>query len=107
MPNLRRMIDGIGDLRLGIDKPVEQKQFKLRDQVVLRRNVTRTSPRTQEVIVGTITAFAEGNTSAVVTIPRPGGTVTRTTVQLDQLEPVTAAFKRSSTHWNPAFRGQM
>lgn len=107
MPSLRSMIDGIGALALGTTKASEKEAYKVRDQVTIRRNVTRSKPYTQEVIVGTIAAFSEDKKSAVLTIPRPGGFLQRTTVPLDQLEPVSKSFKRSSVQWNPALRGSM
>ena len=107
MPSLRKMMDGVGSLALGTYTPVLQPTYKVQDQVVIRKSITRRSPRTQEVIVGTITAFADGGESVVLNIPRPGGVMQRTTVPLDQVEPVKKAFRQSSVQWNPAFRGQM
>jgi hypothetical protein len=107
MPNLRKIVDGIGSLALGFTQQQAQPQYKVRDQAIIRRTVTRSKPHTQEVIVGTITAFADNGKSAVLTIPRPGGVITRTTVPLSQLEPVSKAFKRNSVQWNPALRGSM
>ena len=107
MSNLRQMIDGLGNLALGFTQSQKRPQYQVKDQAIIRRKITRSKPHTQEVIVGTITAFADGGNSAVLTIPRPGGVITRTTVPLTQLEPVSKAFKRNSVQWNPALRGSV
>jgi hypothetical protein len=83
-------------------KPVKH-EFKLRDEVVIYRPVGF-GGKTREVLVGEILASA-GKNQFVVSIPRPGGVSTRATVNVSQLQPATAAFKRERVHINPAFRG--
>jgi hypothetical protein len=101
--NLRELIG----LRQGLSvdtKPLRHV-FKLRDQVVIHRPVGF-SGKTKEIILGEILASA-GKGKFVVSIPRPGGVSARATVNANQLQPVTAAFKRSHVNFNPAFRGTM
>lgn len=101
--NLREMVDmGRG---LTVDVKPSTHAFKIRDQVVIRRPVGF-SGKTKEVILGEILASA-GKGKFVVTIPRPGGVSTRATVNANQLQPVTAAFKRSHVQINSAFRGSV
>jgi hypothetical protein len=102
--NLREMAATYGGLSTDVKQPAKQ-EFKIKDQVVIYRPVGR-SANTREVIVGEILASA-GKGKFVVTIPRPGGVLTRATVSASQLEPVTDVFRRSHVHINPAFRGQM
>lgn len=78
------------------------EQFKKGQQVVVRRRVVN-HPKTRELRVGTIVAFAEDD-KALVSIPGPGGSTMRQIVALDQLEPVSERFKRASVQFNPAFR---
>ena len=76
-------------------------EYKIGQQVVVRRRVMNHA-RTSEIRVGTI--LAVGDSSAEVSIPGPGGTIKRESVNLNNLEPVTDRFKRASVQFNPAFR---
>lgn len=101
--NLREIVDMRQGLNIHIPPP--KHEFKVKDQVVIYKPVGF-SGKTREVIVGQILASV-GKGKYVVSIPRPGGASTRATVSANQLQPVTAAFRRSHVNINPAFRGQM
>ncbi len=103
--NLRQMIDtqsGLAD-----DTPKAKTEFKKGDQVVVRRSLGNGRLVSKELMVGTVTAFAEGNKSAVVSIPRPGGRQLRSTVPVAQLSPVSEVYRRNRVQVNPAFRGSV
>jgi urease alpha subunit len=102
--NLREIVDMRQGLQVDVKQP-SRHEFKVKDQVVIYKPVGF-GGKTREVIVGQILASA-GEGKFVVSIPRPGGVATRTTVSASQLQPVTAAFRRSHVNINPAFRGQM
>jgi hypothetical protein len=78
--------------------------LKVSQQVVLRRKVNRSGPTTSEIRVGTILAFSPDGKKATLSIPGPGGKISRASVFVDTLEPVSDRFKRASVHFNPAFR---
>src|ERR1700747_2256877 len=99
--NIREIVDVHQGLTVDV-KP-QKHDFKIKDQVVIYKPVGF-SGKTREVIVGQILASA-GKGKFVVSIPRPGGVSTRATVLANQMEPVTAAFRRSNVNFNPAFRG--
>ncbi len=99
--NLREMIDVRHGLSVPIQKP--EYKFKVGDQAVIYRPVGFSS-KTKEVVVGKILASA-GEGKFVVAIPRPGGVSLRSTVNANQLKPVTDVFRRNSVQINPAFRG--
>lgn len=98
MPSLRKIIDS-QTKAVRIEQP-----FKPTDQVIMRKNLGRGGPVTREVMVGTIAAMS-GDAAAIVSFPRPGGRILRSTVPLSQLEHVSGTFKRNSVQFNPAFRG--
>jgi hypothetical protein len=100
--NLREIAATYDGLSVDVKQPAK-REFQIKDQVVIYRPI---SANTREVIVGEILASA-GKGKYVVTIPRPGGVVTRATVLASQLKPVTEVFRRSHVQINPAFRGQM
>lgn len=102
--NLREIVNMRQGLNVDVKKPAAH-EFKVKDQVVIYKPVGF-SGKTKEVIVGEILASA-GKGKFVVSIPRPGGVSARATVSVNQLQPVTAAFRRSHVNINPAFRGQM
>lgn len=106
MASLRKMLDSFGALKLGVSQQVNQgHEFKLNDQAVIRRTVTRgRSPHTSEVIVGQIAAFSDDHKTATLSIPRPGGITQRTEVPISELSPVSQEFRRSSVQFNPAYR---
>lgn len=77
-------------------------EYKIGQQVVVSRGV-RNHSRTKEIRVGTILALGEDR--AEVSIPGPGGTIKRESIDWNNIEPVTERFRRASVQWNPAFRG--
>jgi|HubBroStandDraft_5_1064220.scaffolds.fasta_scaffold01764_5 hypothetical protein len=103
--NLRQIVDNITGL--SNNSPKVQTNFKLNDQVVVKKLVGSARIGMKEVMVGTIAAFAESGKSAVVSIPRPGGKQLRCTVPVGQLSAVTEVFKRSRVQINPALRGSV
>lgn len=81
------------------------RSIKVQDQALIRRNTSRTGPSTSEVTVCTVLAM--NDETATVSIRKPMGMVERRTVPVSDLSPVTESFKRSSTQFNPAFRGRV
>lgn len=79
-------------------------KFKVSQQVVVSQKTRIGGPMTRELRVGTIQAFSPDGESATVSMPAPGGRVTRMEVPVAQLQPVTDRFKRASVQFNPAFR---
>ena len=77
--------------------------LEINQQVVVRTQVNRSGPRTSQVRVGTITAFA-GEEIAVVALAGPGGRVEKRSIPVDQLTPVRDVYRRTSVQVNPAFR---
>ena len=100
--NLRRMMDGAGRASLGLFDFNSEHQFKPQQDVVIRRRTSRSGPATNEVIVGKI--LAVGDTTATVSVAKQGGITERRTVNLSDLSPVTASFKRSSIQFSPQYR---
>lgn len=76
--------------------------FKVGQQVVVRKPVVRSGPRTNEIRVGQITAM-EGK-RAIVTIPRPQGGMERKEIPISQLAPAEGVYKRSAVQFNPVRR---
>ena len=102
MTTLRNFIDGDGSLMLNID-PVKTKSAGLgvNDEVIIRRKMNRSGPATNQVLVGKILAMA--GTKATVSVPE-AGSHKRIEVDVSELSPVTASFRRSSMQLNRAFR---
>lgn len=103
--NLRQMIDtqtGLAD-----ETPTVKTEFKKGDQVVVRRTMGNNRLASKELMVGTVTAFADANRSAVVSIPRAGGRQLRTTVPVAQLSAVTEVYRRNRVQVNSALRGSV
>lgn len=96
--NLRKMIDSTVTLY----KPTVEVQLKPNDDVVLRRQVNRSGPATNEVIVGRLLAMNSDGTSKVSI--QAMGVTKYVTVQTDSLSKVTDTFRRQSMQLNPAFR---
>ena len=105
MSNLRDIVDGVGSLEHNLVSERVDTSFKKNDDVVIRRQTNRSGPTTSEVIVGTILAL--GDNSATVVIKKGGGRTEKKEISLNQLSPVTLAFKRSSIQFQPAFRGRV
>lgn len=78
-------------------------EWKVNDQVVVRRNLSLSGPRTHEVRVGQIAAFADGET-AVVNLALPGGRSERKYVKVSELAPVSQVYGRSAVQLNPLHR---
>lgn len=97
------MIDGAGSLMYDVQP--EKVGLKVRDEVIVRRSTNRSGPQTSEVRVGQILAL--GETTAKVSMKKAGGFSETKEVALNQLSPVTLAFKRSSVQFQPAFRGMV
>ena len=101
--NLRSIMDGFGQLQLNkIPVPSEEHTFRVQDDVIIRRKVHRTGPTTNQVMVGKILAMGDDGI-ATVTVQGPGGNK-HMKLSLNELAPVTEAFRRSSMQLNPAFR---
>ena len=105
MSNLRDMIDGVGSLVLNASPDIPSMDFKVSQDVVVRRQVNRSGPATSEVMVGRVLAM-DGNV-ATVSVQKAGGAVERRTVNVNELSPVTSKFKTQSSQFNPAQRGRM
>jgi hypothetical protein len=102
MPSLRKWIDS---QITPSNRKAEPVPIKVNDQVVVKRSVNRTFSRQnmKEVMVGTVTAFAQ-NGNAVVSLNRPGGRILRSEIPLKQLQPVADVYKRTAVQHNPAIR---
>jgi hypothetical protein len=83
-----------------------EAQFKTGQQVVVKRRMVQNGPVTSQLRVGTIMAFGDNGRTVVVSYPMPGGGSMRQAVSVEQVEPVSARFKRASVQFNPAFRGE-
>lgn len=105
MSNLRQMVDGVGSLTLNATPDIPSNEFRLHQDVIIRRSVSRTGPRTSEVMVGRILAM-EG-TTCTVSVKKAGGALERKVVNVKDLSPVTQAFKSSSIQFSPAYRGRL
>ena len=103
MSTLRQMIDGQGSLQLGLTPINHKSHYRVHDDVLIRRKVNRSGPRTDEVIVGRILAMSKS--TADVSIQK-NGVNQRLTVNLNEVEPVTQSFKRQSMQFNPQIRRQ-
>jgi hypothetical protein len=101
MATLRRLIDAMIPSSTAVKPKVE---LKAGDQAVLKRSGLQGHHQTKELMVGTLVSVSEDGQGAVVSLPRPGGRMMRTTVPLNQLTPVSDFYKRAAVHANPAFR---
>lgn len=101
MANLRKLIDAMIPSSLNVKPKVE---LKAGDQAVLKRGALQGHHQTKELMVGTLVSISNDGQGAVVSLPRPGGRMMRTTVPLKQLTPVSDFYKRAAVHANPAFR---
>ena len=96
--NLTQIIDGSGFQ----SRIVKNKNWKPQDDVVVKRRTNRAGPHTSEVLVGKI--LAVGDTTATVSIQKPGGVNERRTVNLKDLTPVTDSIRRRSIQFNSQYR---
>lgn len=101
MANLRRLIDAMIPSSTMMKPKVE---LRAGDQAVLKRSALQGHHQTKELMVGTLVSLSDDGQGAVISLPRPGGRMMRTTVPLKQLTPVTDFYKRAAVHANPAFR---
>lgn len=99
--NLREIVNTAQGLTVDVEKPAQA--LKVRDDVVIRRPVGF-SGKTHEIIVGKILAFGSDKKTATVSIPGPGGVISRSNVSVSQLQPVTESFKRKSVQYNSQFK---
>jgi hypothetical protein len=104
--NLIDMIDGVGSLKLNVPVRNDKGNYKLQQDVVIKRRINKYGPTTKEIVVGRILAFGDNNT-ATVSIQRPGGMTTRSVVSLKEVSPVTEVFRRNSVQFRPGFRGSV
>ena len=103
MANLKQLIDGVGSLQLNVSSNVRSTNFKPNDDFVMRRKINRTGSSTYEVMVGKILAMHDDGT-ADVNIQKSGGVFHRAVVDINQIEPVTEKFRRSSIQFNSGAR---
>lgn len=75
-------------------------QFRIQDQVIVRRPISNGNG-TSLIKLGTILAFKDGGVKAEVSFP---GDQTRTIINIDQLEPVSARFGRARVNIDPVRR---
>ena len=101
MSSLRRMIDAMIPSSMSV-KP--KQELKAGDQAVIKRSALQGHHQTKEMMVGTLVSLSEDGQGAVMSLPRPGGRMMRTTVPLKNLTPVSDYYKRAAVHANPAFR---
>jgi hypothetical protein len=74
--------------------------FRIQDQVRVRRPILH-GRGSKLIKLGTILAFSDNGTKAVVTFPADQ---TRVTISLDELEPVSKAYGRARVQVNPVRR---
>lgn len=79
-------------------------EYKLQQQVLISRKISRSGPVTNDVRVGVIQAFADGGESVLVSIPRPGRLPLKETVAIADIKPVSEVFNRTAVQFNPLFR---
>jgi hypothetical protein len=99
MSSLRKIIDGYISTS---NVPKEQAPLKQGDQVIIRKPMQSHGRGISEVMVGTIAAFSDDRSKALLSIPRAGGRMLRANVPVGQLSPVSKHYKVVPT--NPAFR---
>lgn len=102
MSNLRSMIDGIGSLAINANPEAPSNDFKVSQDVVIRRRVNRSGPVTNEILVGRILAM-DGNL-VDVSIQKSAGVTERRTVHVRDLSPVTRDVRNQSNKFSPQFR---
>lgn len=105
MGNIRDFIDGVSSLEHNLTPDRSDTNFKVQQDVIVRRPTNRSGPTTSEVMVGTILAM--GDASATVVIKKGRGITEKREVPLNLLSPVSLAFKRSSIQFQPAYRGRV
>ncbi len=101
MQNLRKMIDAMIPSSMNVKPKIA---LKAGDQAVIKRTALQGHHQTKELMVGTLVSISEDGRGAVMSLPRPGGRMMRTTVPIKNLTPVTDFYKRAAVHANPAFR---
>jgi hypothetical protein len=99
MSSLRKIIDGYITSE---NKPKPEMPLKQGDQVVLRKPLQSRGRGISEILVGTIAAFSDDGSKALLSIPRAGGRILRANVPVVQLSHVSDHYKVVPT--NPAFR---
>jgi len=78
----------------------KEEAFRVQQQVLVRRNILH-GRGSKLIKVGTILAFADNGTKAVVSFPADS---TRATISLSELEPVSRAYGRARVQVNPVRR---
>lgn len=97
MANLREYVDGPGSYQINNHVVLPKTEYKPQDEVIFRRQTTRSGPRTNEVIVGRILAMNDNGTVDISI--QKNGLTSHATVSLRDLSPVTESFKRSSAYY--------
>jgi hypothetical protein len=78
----------------------KERALQVQDQIIYRRPMLF-GRGAKEIKVGTILAFADNGTKAVVSFPADR---TRLTISLDELEPASKRFGRARVEINPVRR---
>lgn len=102
MSTLRSMVDGVGSLQLNVPTVKKNINFVKNQDVVIRRQTSRTGPVTHEMKAGKIISINQS--IAVVAVKAPGGATVPQTVNIKELAPATEEFKRRSVQFNPQHR---
>lgn len=102
MSTLRSMLDGVGSLQLNVNPQQKKFKFVKNQEVVIRRQTSRTGPPTFDIQAATIVSLDTVN--AVVSVKVPGGKTMNKKVSLNSLRPVTESFRRKSIQFNPQHR---
>ena len=97
------MINGTGSLQLNVPTQKQANSFHKQQEVIIRRPTSRTGPKTNQILVGRILAFGEGNT-ATVSVLGPAGTSSQRVVNLKDISIATPDIKRKSIQFNPQYR---
>jgi len=77
-----------------------ETNFRVNDQVIVRRPILH-GRGSQQIKLGTITAFADNGKKAIVSFPADS---TRTTVSLSELEPAKNRYGRARVNIDPVRR---
>ena len=78
----------------------QEHSWAIQDQVIVRRPILH-GRGSKLIKLGTILAFAENGTKAVISFPADS---TRATISLDELEPARARFGRARVQVSPVRR---
>lgn len=78
--------------------------FAIGQQVVVKKQTSRTGPRTMEIKVGQVSAMSADGKTATVTLPHAGGRTERKDIPVDRLTPAEGVYRRSRVQINPGRR---